>query len=421
MKDITKAKVLFKKAGLAFPILPKKLAAELKEVDNWHYSTLLNDDRCPYFIETYLNENDKTNIGDYAVISHSGHGINSYAIQYYLVYGPLRLFLFLGWGNVYEDEKEAVAQIKECFGLADKITKDTATIVSSGSRLTVVVSGFHGSYWTPHDKSGTVVRRTDLSSEKRPKQVLNEVLDWINSIKARRNRNNKGIRISKKYKSFYTEVMNCSCSKSECPQSKKDFKSGWVPRGFNPYNSSGAKILVVGKNPGHPIAKEISFYKGKSGEDLLKAKEEWESFKYNELLPKSKDKSLIYHRNLRRYLWYFLGNKLETYKNYTPDHDTEILKHVAFTNLFKCSTKDEREKIKAASFENCYEKYFKYEIGLIRPQVILALGKEVEKFLKSKNLDVKVIYIKHPSYFYRKNDEMNVLNKIKKELGKILK
>ena len=120
-----------------------------------------------------------------------------------------------------------------------------------------------------------------------------------------------------------------------------------------------------------------------------------------------------------------LSNKLETYKgyqdNYTPDHEKEISEHVAFTNLFKCSTKKEQERIKDDSFENCYEKYFKDEIKLINPQVILALGKEVDHFLKSKNLDVNVIYIKHPSYSYSKIGELNKLKKIKKELGKILK
>jgi len=224
--------------------------------------------------------------------------------------------------------------------------------------------------------------------------------------------------------------MNCTCSKSECPQSKKDFKSGWVPRGFSPQNSNTAKILVVGKNPGHPFKEEKLLYKGKRGKNLLRAKEKWNSLKCEMILSNLKefhsikDKSLIYHMNIRRYLRYFLGlsKKLETYKeyltNYKPDYEKEISEHVAFTNLFKCSTKCEREKIKDTSFENCYEKYFKEEIKLIKPKTIIALGKEVKKFLDSKQL--KVIYIKHPSYFYRINDELDILRNKKKELRKRL-
>jgi uracil-DNA glycosylase len=233
--------------------------------------------------------------------------------------------------------------------------------------------------------------------------------------------------MNKKFKPFYIKVMNCTCSRSECPQSRKDFKSGWAPpRGFNPCKSNTANILVVGKNPGHPLEKEIPFYKGKRGENLLKAKEEWDSFKCETMLPSIKDRSLKYHKNLRRYLRYFLelSKKLETYKeyhtSYSLDHEKKISEHVAFTNLFKCSTKCERERIKDASFENCYKKYFKEEIKLIRPQCILALGKEVTKFLKSKQLEVPLISIRHPSYFYRKNAELNILRNKKTELKKAL-
>lgn len=233
--------------------------------------------------------------------------------------------------------------------------------------------------------------------------------------------------MNKKFKPFYIKVMKCACSKRECPQSRKDFKSGWAPpRGFNPCKSNTTKILVVGKNPGHPLEEEIPFYKGKRGENLLKAKEEWDSFKYKMLRSKKKDRSLKYHMNLRRYLRYFLrpSKKLETYKeyktNYTTDHEKEISEHIAFTNLFKCSTKCEQERIKDTSFENCYEKYFYEEINLIKPQSILALGKEVKKFLKSKQLNIPLISIRHPSYFYRKNDELNILRNKKTEFKNVL-
>lgn len=238
--------------------------------------------------------------------------------------------------------------------------------------------------------------------------------------------------MNKKFKPFYIKMMNCTCSKSECPQSRKNFNSGWVPRGFSPQNSNTAKILIVGKNPGHPFKKEKLRYKGKRGKNLLKAKERWNADKLEMIrlnLTKyhsMKDKSLKYHMNLRRYLRYFLGlsKKLETYKehltNYKTDYEKEISEHVAFTNLFKCSTKCERERIKDTSFENCYEKYFKEEIELIRPQIIFALGSEVTNFLKSKKLDVPLIFIRHPSYFYKKNNELKELKNKKTELKNAL-
>jgi hypothetical protein len=72
----------------------------------------------PYNLQYYVHDDDKAPAG-YVVIAHSGHGANSYAIQYYLVSGALRLFLHLGWGGVYADAKADASKIQECFSLAD--------------------------------------------------------------------------------------------------------------------------------------------------------------------------------------------------------------------------------------------------------------------------------------------------------------
>jgi uracil-DNA glycosylase len=232
--------------------------------------------------------------------------------------------------------------------------------------------------------------------------------------------------MNKKIRSFYIKVMNCTYTKCQCSHAWKDFSEGVVPRGFRACTSNTVKILVVGKNPGHPLEGETDFYKGKKGEDLFKAKEKWDSERYK-LIQTTNDPSLKYHINLIRYLRYFLGlsKKLETYKgykkNYVQDHETEISEQVAFTNLFKCSMVHEQEKIKNASFDICYQKYFMREIGLIKPQAILALGDEVAKFLKKKQLKVPLVSIKHPSYFNRKNDEIGILRKEKKKLTNMLK
>jgi len=232
--------------------------------------------------------------------------------------------------------------------------------------------------------------------------------------------------MNNKIRSFYIDVMNCAYKENECPHAWKDFSAGVVPRAFSACKSNTAKILVVAKNPGHPLEGETIYYKGKKGGDLLKAKEEWDSERCKRIQT-TNDKSLKYHKNLRRYLRYFLelSKKLETYEEYqnryVQAHEKEISVHVAFTNLFKCSTKCEQERIKNSSFDICYRKYFMQEIELIKPQTILVLGGEVSKFLKKKQLKVPLISIKHPSYFYRKNDESDILRMKKTELTNILK
>jgi hypothetical protein len=56
--------------------------------------------------------------------------------------------------------------------------------------------------------------------------------------------------------------------------------------------------------------------------------------------------------------------------------------------------------------------------------VLLALGREVYNFLNEKQIKAElgkpVIYIKHPSYYYRKEQEREILEKRKAEIHKYL-
>jgi len=139
MADIKKARQLFRKAGLPFPRMPNELAARLKQQDAWLFSTR-DLAVSPYNLQHYVREVDETRVEDYAVLSHSGHGVNSYALQYYLVYGPLRMFLHLGWGGVYMDPEQDKVKIAYCFSLAAKIfnTAETVEKLPIGQQLTIV-------------------------------------------------------------------------------------------------------------------------------------------------------------------------------------------------------------------------------------------------------------------------------------------
>lgn len=148
MSGLEKARHLFQEAGVAFPKVPDELAAGLKEQGKWLFSTR-ELRMSPYNLDHYVQESDQAPAA-YVVLAHSGHGINSYAIQYYLVSGPLRLFLHMGWGGVYLDADAAAAQIRECFSLADVIVPAAMTSAkfAAGKRLTIVGSDFYGSYWS---------------------------------------------------------------------------------------------------------------------------------------------------------------------------------------------------------------------------------------------------------------------------------
>jgi hypothetical protein len=176
MTDTEKARELFQAAGLAFPNIPKELAARLKEKGKWVFSTRKVNKVSPYNLEYYLYE---ANVHNYVILSHSGHGVNSYAIQYYLVYKALRMFLFLGWGGAYMDAKAAATQIHDCFSLADEIVPTTLNVgkIPGGDRLTIMGSDFYGSYWSRPDENPR--KRPDHA--KGPAEVLQEVLNWLQS------------------------------------------------------------------------------------------------------------------------------------------------------------------------------------------------------------------------------------------------
>jgi hypothetical protein len=172
--DAEKARKIFQEAGLILPSIPKELAERLKEQDNWLFSTR-EISMSPYNLQHYVCE---VNVEDYVILSHSGHGVNSYAIQYYLVYKTLRMFLQLGWGGVYMDAKADATKIHKCFSLADEIIPtivQNAGGILASDRLTIVGSDFYGSYWS--QRAGN--RRDGAEGAKDRALVLVEALHWL--------------------------------------------------------------------------------------------------------------------------------------------------------------------------------------------------------------------------------------------------
>ena len=181
MTETDKARQLFCDAGLAFPTIPDELAGQLKEHGRWLFSTRPIA-VSPYNLQHYLDE-EVAQVTDYAVLAHSGHGVNSYAIQYYLVQGHLRMFLHLGWGGVYTEQSEAAAAISDCFSKADQVALLAKTVgrFKGGDHLTIVGSNFYGSYWIPPGKR----RRGQVEGRDGALMVLTEAHDWLKTYQRR--------------------------------------------------------------------------------------------------------------------------------------------------------------------------------------------------------------------------------------------
>jgi uracil-DNA glycosylase len=215
-----------------------------------------------------------------------------------------------------------------------------------------------------------------------------------------------------KIEDFYRDCMNCSNTPKKCKGVLKNSQKGDVPRGFF-FKSPSIDILVVGKNPGHALPGEKNKYKGKNDFELFNAFRNHQ--KLYEDLNNLKDGSLRFHKNLFRYLRFL--------QDIEDENVSSIYKKYAHTNLVKCSTVGEQDKLKKSTIDICYDKYFTHEVKLFNPIIILALGREVEQYLLKKRSDHKVehvFYIKHPSRPYKKEDENSELLKIKRKIIKII-
>jgi len=190
-----------------------------------------------------------------------------------------------------------------------------------------------------------------------------------------------------------------------CPGIWKNIPAGIPPRGFF-FKVAPVKLLVVAKNPGHPLKGEVDLYRGRIGSDLFFAYRRFQKKVYPDP-GKIREFSTRFHKTLFRYISYFLD---------IPH--TDIYLHAAHTNLVKCSTRDEQARLKPKTMMECYTQYFRTELELLRPKVLLALGREVERFLIERQTDhnLPVVYIKHPSYRYRREEEKQILSDIKQQI-----
>jgi len=150
--DLLQAEAFLRTAGLSLPALPAGLAEEIRERAPGIYCTREFVDS-PYVVEAYVAELLRSaNPGDYALLAIDGHGVQSWAFHYYLVSGPLALFVQLPWGGVYTDVATARPEIERVLAWAQPLPQRLAELkrqgrLEPGNKLLVVFSRFSKSRW----------------------------------------------------------------------------------------------------------------------------------------------------------------------------------------------------------------------------------------------------------------------------------
>lgn len=143
---LQQARALFAAEGLPFPELPPALVDQMRPFGELLFGTR-DPEAGPYALDVFRDAVYEQPVADYALLGFDGHGINSWALHYYLVQGPLALFIQLPWGGAYTDPDEAKTRVGETFALAANLTAELAGAQAArafpgGAKLVVTDSHF---------------------------------------------------------------------------------------------------------------------------------------------------------------------------------------------------------------------------------------------------------------------------------------
>jgi hypothetical protein len=156
---VEKAREWFLAGKLAFPPVPAEFVPRFEAWDRCVFGTRRaaaegtgGEGPVPvwmYDFDAYVAECE-AGVEDYVLMGCAGHGFNSYAAHYYLVCGPLAVFVQTLWGGVYTDNDRAAARFSEQIEAMKALmaeVKEAAPRFPAGGRLLVAVSERARSRW----------------------------------------------------------------------------------------------------------------------------------------------------------------------------------------------------------------------------------------------------------------------------------
>ena len=154
---IQEARRLLAEAKLGFPPIPGGLERELKERGTWCFSTKPLE-ASPYDFAWWQERLRDPTEPNQLVLAHDGHGINSYAISYYLVHNDMRLLLQLAWGGVYMDPAQSTAQVRDAFSVLKEAWPRLEQRFADGARSDLRMFAHSDFYGGLEVRGGTVER-----------------------------------------------------------------------------------------------------------------------------------------------------------------------------------------------------------------------------------------------------------------------
>lgn len=117
------AKAVFTTAGLPMPWVPEPFHDTFERRGEWSYASG-ETPASPSGLLGSAHDAVTGNGNDFMVLTHDGHGTNSWAIQYWVMDGPIALFIRRSWGGVYGNREEQAREITAAFAAADSLLRE---------------------------------------------------------------------------------------------------------------------------------------------------------------------------------------------------------------------------------------------------------------------------------------------------------
>ena len=185
--DYARVEALLAESGVAMPPMPADARTRLKEREEWCFCTRALK-VSPSELQHFVRKAIAGVSPDYVLIAQAGHGIGSSALYYFLVQGPLQLFLQIGWGGGSVESERSTALINECFALAHRLVGAIPEALRRGwlprqGRITVVGSSLGEGFWevTAAGERASQPGGPPRGKTRRgigPREILEEAVFW---------------------------------------------------------------------------------------------------------------------------------------------------------------------------------------------------------------------------------------------------
>ena len=150
-RDLSRLEGLLGEMGLPLPPMPVDANARLKEREEWCFSTRTFK-VSPFDLAHHVRKAMGGASPDHVLVARTGSQSGRAAMHYYMVQGPLQIFLQIDCGATPFEQARAVESITRSFGLAHDLVAAVPRALhcgrlSRGGRLTVVGSDLGESFW----------------------------------------------------------------------------------------------------------------------------------------------------------------------------------------------------------------------------------------------------------------------------------